>query len=78
MKRPPVSGIRLITVLCCLALLTGCQSLKQRRQVSLGEIYDDLAKLPDTERNPVIVIPGILGSRSVSYTHLTLPTILLV
>ena len=65
MKRPPVSGIRLITVLCCLALLTGCQSLKQRRQVSLGEIYDDLAKLPDTERNPVIVIPGILGSRLV-------------
>ncbi len=65
MKRPPVSGIRLITVLCCLALLTGCQSLKQRRQVSLGEIYDDLAKLPDTERNPVVVIPGILGSRLV-------------
>ena len=65
MKRPPASGIRLITVLCCLALLTGCQSLKQRRQVSLGEIYDDLAKLPDTERNPVIVIPGILGSRLV-------------
>jgi len=42
-----------------------CQSLKQRSQVDLGDIYDDLAQLPDTERNPVIVIPGILGSRLV-------------
>ena len=31
----------------------------------MGEIYDDLAQLPDTERNPVIVIPGILGSKLV-------------
>ena len=43
--------------------LSGCQSLKLGRQVGLGEIYNDLAQLPDTERNPVIVIPGILGSR---------------
>ena len=50
---------------CCLAILIGCQSLKKRSQVDLGDIYDDVAHLPDTERNPVIVIPGILGSRLV-------------
>ncbi len=65
MKRPPASAIGLIAVVCCLVMLAGCQSFKQRRQVSLGEIYNDLAQLPDTERNPVIVIPGILGSRLV-------------
>ena len=48
------------TVLFC-----GCDSLQKRRQVGLHEIYDDLAQLPDTERNPVIVIPGILGSQLV-------------
>ena len=63
MKRQPTKCIRLAVAFCCLAMLTGCQSLKQRRQVDLGDIYNDLAQLPDTERNPVIVIPGILGSR---------------
>ncbi len=58
---------RLFVAFCCIAMLTGCQSLKQRRQVDLGEIYDDLAHLPDTERNPVVVIPGILGSRLVDH-----------
>ena len=65
MKRQPTKCIRLAVAFCCLAMLTGCQSLKQRSQVDLGDIYDDLAQLPDTERNPVIVIPGILGSRLV-------------
>ena len=65
MKRQPTKCIRLAVAFCCLAMLTGCQSLKQRRQVDLGDIYNDLAQLPDTERNPVIVIPGILGSRLV-------------
>lgn len=65
MKRQSVKEVRLVLFLCCLAMLTGCQSFKQRNQVELGEIYNDLAKLPDTERNPVIVIPGILGSRLV-------------
>ena len=63
MRRQLTRSIRLAVVLCCLAMLTGCQSLKQRGQVDLGDIYNDLAQLPDTERNPVIVIPGILGSR---------------
>ena len=65
MKRQPDNYIRLVVLLCCLGMLSGCQSLQQRRQVSLGEIYNDLAKLPDYERNPVIVIPGILGSQLV-------------
>ena len=46
-----------------LAALAGCKSFTERRHVGLSEIYNDLAQLPDTERNPVIVIPGILGSR---------------
>ncbi len=54
---------QLVVVLCFIAMLAGCQLLKKHNQVGLGEIYDDLAQLPDTERNPVIVIPGILGSK---------------
>jgi len=65
MKRQSTRLIQLAVMCCCLAMLTGCQSLKQRSQVDLGDIYNDLAQLPDTERNPVIVIPGILGSRLV-------------
>ncbi len=57
--------VQLFLAFAVIATLTGCHSLKQKRQVSLGEIYDDVAHLPDTERNPVIVIPGILGSRLV-------------
>jgi len=65
MKRLSANCVRLIVATCLLVMLTGCKSLKQRNDVSLGEIYTDLAQLPDTERNPVIVIPGILGSRLV-------------
>ena len=54
---------RFVIALCFIAMLSGCKSFQQRRQVSMGEIYNDLAQLPDSERNPVIVIPGILGSR---------------
>ncbi len=63
MKRWSKICVRWASLLCLLAILVGCQSFKERNQVSLGEIYSDLAQLPDTERNPVIVIPGILGSR---------------
>ena len=65
MKRPSKNCLRWVALLCFMAILIGCKSLKERNQVSLGEVYDDLAHLPDTERNPVIVIPGILGSRLV-------------
>ena len=65
MKQPSKNCLRWVALLCFMAILIGCKSLKERNQVSLGEVYDDLAHLPDTERNPVIVIPGILGSRLV-------------
>ena len=44
-----------------LLLLVGCQSPKQ--DYEMGEIYSGLAQLKGPDRNPVIVIPGILGSR---------------
>ena len=54
-----------LALLVCLTSF-GCASFQQqKRQVDLGEIYDELAQRPDNERNPVIVVPGILGSRLV-------------
>lgn len=49
--------------LCCLIAATGCAG--KRSSKDLGNIYNSLAQAPDFERNPVIVIPGILGSRLV-------------
>lgn len=48
-----------------LVMTPGCARLGTKRQVDLGRIYNELAQLPDYERNPVIVVPGILGSRLV-------------
>jgi pimeloyl-ACP methyl ester carboxylesterase len=42
---------------------SGCAS--HRSDSSLAAIYNPLAQRPDYERNPVIVIPGVLGSRLV-------------
>ena len=64
-RSPTCNRVRLICVSVLILFAAGCQSIEQRRQVSLGEIYNDLAQLPDYERNPVIVIPGILGSKLV-------------
>lgn len=44
-------------------LLTGCAP--GRHTPDLGEIYSDLAGNEDPYRNPIIVIPGLLGSRLV-------------
>ena len=44
-----------------LALLASCSSTRTIEEV--GEIYRDVAMLDDRHRNPVIVIPGILGSK---------------
>ena len=44
----------------------GCDRSHKRSQVDLGKIYDTAAQLPDNYRNPVIVVPGILGSRLVN------------
>ncbi|MEM1098290.1 MAG: hypothetical protein AAGH92_05825 [Planctomycetota bacterium] len=45
------------------AVLTGCQ--RQLAVPDLGGIYERAAQHPFPDRNPVIVIPGILGSRLV-------------
>ena len=65
MRRQQAGRARLVVVVCLMATLSGCQLFIKDDQVGLGEIYNDLSQLPDTERNPVIVIPGILGSRLV-------------
>lgn len=39
------------------------QSFKTEKQSNLGEIYDHAAQYQGPGRNPVIVIPGFLGSR---------------
>ncbi|MDB4766341.1 hypothetical protein OAG71_01500 [bacterium] len=65
MKRHSATCAKLLVLICIFASPAGCQSLKQRNQVNLGEIYNELSQLPDSERNPVIVIPGVLGSRLV-------------
>lgn len=46
-----------------IGLAAGCAATRQR--APLGAIYNEAAQAPDFARNPVIVIPGILGSRLV-------------
>ncbi len=55
MNRP-----HLLYVICGL-LVTGCSSFQTTPD--LGDLYNELAQQEDPLRNPVIVIPGILGSR---------------
>ena len=45
----------------CLLLVAGCATTP--RVPNLGEIYTKSARHIEVERNPVIVIPGILGSK---------------
>lgn len=47
----------------CISAGSGCGF--QRTSSDLGKIYNHEAQAPDTLRNPVILIPGILGSRLV-------------
>jgi pimeloyl-ACP methyl ester carboxylesterase len=53
----------LVLLLCAIAGSVGCAST--RRDAKLGAIYNEAAQAPDFARNPIIVIPGILGSRLV-------------
>ena len=46
-----------------LAAGSGCAHAQPRP--NLGNIYDEAAQAPDYLRNPVVVIPGVLGSRLV-------------
>jgi len=47
----------------CLLWLTGCGAVQTTPD--LGHLYNELAQHEDPARNPIIVIPGILGSRLV-------------
>lgn len=53
--------IKILILTHCLLLMSACSSVKV--SPSLQDIYDRPAKYHGLERNPVIVIPGILGSR---------------
>ncbi len=55
-----MSRLFLFTILS-LAGLTGCSAFPT--SPDLGNLYNQLAQQEDPDRNPVIVIPGILGSR---------------
>ncbi|MEZ6090349.1 MAG: hypothetical protein R3C05_20450 [Pirellulaceae bacterium] len=55
-----------LTAWVCAGLLLvsgGCVGTSSSQDV--GDIYDSVARAPDYQRNPVIVIPGLLGSRLV-------------
>jgi len=51
---------RLLLLALCLLALIGCRS---EPRPDLGAIYDEAAQNIGPQRNPVIVIPGILGSK---------------
>ena len=59
----PIRSLAYGLVIVGLCTSLGCEALKKRKHVKLDEIYSELAQLPDYVRNPVIVVPGILGSR---------------
>lgn len=60
MKGPTHAG-PLVWLLAPLLLATGC--LSNVRRPDLGGLYDRAAHAHHEERNPIIVIPGLLGSR---------------
>jgi len=50
-----------LLLLPCFVYLAGCES--EEKVPDLGGLYNELVKNEDPDRNPVIVIPGVLGSR---------------
>lgn len=52
-----------LVAVCCL-LLGGCAA--SRSKPELGSLYSESARFHGIDRNPVILIPGILGSKLVS------------
>ncbi len=55
--------MRSVKFLWVILLLAGCAS--RQDSPDLGGIYDEAARQENVERNPVIVIPGLLGSKLV-------------
>lgn len=60
-RERPYRGAGALLVALSLVLLPGCESEVQ--SPDLGFLYNELAMHESPERNPVILIPGILGSR---------------
>ena len=50
-----------ITFNICLLFLSGCMGLQQEPDLAI--LYNESAGYHSPDRNPIIVIPGILGSR---------------
>ncbi len=53
------------SILLMILILAPVACAPKYRSPDLGKLYNDLAQYEDPTRNPVIVIPGILGSRLV-------------
>lgn len=60
----PLSVVLVVSILTA-AFFSSCQSLQKRPEADLNDIYGGAAKRNTLNRNAVIVIPGILGSRLV-------------
>jgi hypothetical protein len=58
--RPPTDGFICLLII---VVITACYS--PPRAPDLGGLYNNLAQNEDPYRNPVILIPGILGSKLV-------------
>ncbi len=62
-SRQRVLRRRLVASLATVSLLGGCTS--SLKFPDLGTLYDQAAQHRDANRNPIVVIPGILGSKLV-------------
>ena len=61
LSQPFLMSKFLLFAIFCSVSLTGCSAFPT--SPDLGNLYNQLAQQEDPDRNPVIVIPGILGSR---------------
>ena len=61
MALDPLPGLRRLVAGLCASLACACSSGPPR--ADLGEIYNEAAQRIGTDRNPVVVLPGILGSK---------------
>jgi len=58
---PPVGRRRILGWLGTGALLAGCKTTSSK--IGFEKLYGGIARREERDRNPIIVIPGILGSR---------------
>jgi len=64
-RRPAWTAKSSLLMVAFLLPCLGCAVCRTQKAPLLNEIYGPVAQLPDYLRNPVIVIPGVLGSRLV-------------